>query len=274
MENHSFGLSLVNKILNSHQFMKTILPILFLFLVLSTINAQNFVGEYAGQYNGDNIHLTLKADGVGKLSGQLKDSGQKYTVSATNEGSNISGTVKNQTLDISMDFSGKLNGDALSVKLTYLGVDMNIVLNKVGQASNNPTVESNDSKVPMPKLPSNAQHDKALIGTWVRQENYNSGAGMDGYYSNTSYLAFNADGSLSDLGVEMVAGSYSGSAKVSRGEKGVLPGVKWYTENKSLYLLATDGVNTETVRLGKYYLENGALLITADNGTKVLYYRH
>jgi uncharacterized pyridoxamine 5'-phosphate oxidase family protein len=50
-------------------------------------------------------------------------------------------------------------------------------------------------------------------------------------------------------------------------------GVYWFTENKKLYLQAVQNGKTEVQALGKYYMENNHLLITAENGGKVLFYR-
>ena len=125
----------------------------------------------------------------------------------------------------------------------------------------------------MPKLPSYAQHDPNLIGVWRQEENYNSGAAYGGGYSSSSYIALNVDGSMTDLGSQTtVSGdNFSGSSSGQGG--GVLPGMAWYTYKQELWLVVSNGATTESAKLGRYYIENGAMLITADNGNKALFYK-
>ncbi|MBI1226980.1 MAG: hypothetical protein GC192_17245 [Bacteroidetes bacterium] len=253
--------------------MKPILPILYLIISLPCLQAQDFSGQYNGEYNGDAVQLTLESAGTSKWSGVMTDSEQTYKITATSQGKDLSGKAACEALGISLDLSGRLNGNVLDLKMSFMGVEMPVALQRSG-TTKTPTTNAPSGKTgAMPKLPANAKHDPALVGTWERQENYNSGAGMDGYYSNSSFLAFNADGTLSDLGGETMVGSNAGSGRAGSGGSGIVPGVKWYTENKGLFLVATDGVQTETARLGRYYIENGTLLITADNGTKQLFYK-
>lgn len=250
--------------------MKSILLFFFILAFSPLVFGQDFSGQYFGQYNGDNVHLTLESAGQNQWTGLMKDSGQEYNVTASNKGNNLKGIANCVALGVSFDLTGQLNGSVLDMKMNFMGLEMAVVFTKSG--GNAPSASATKSSA-MPTLPSGAQHDPKLIGTWMQQENYNSGAGMDGYFSSNSYLAFNSDGTLTDLGSETMVGSNSGSGRSSNGGSGVVPGVKWYTEKNGLFLVATDGVKTETARLGKYYIENGALLITADNGTKVLYYK-
>lgn len=250
--------------------MKLFLSLGFLLTLSSLVFGQDFSGQYYGKYNGDNVTLSLETAGKNQWTGLMKDSGQEYQVTATNQGSSLKGKANCVALSVSFDLIGQLNGNVLDVKINFMGIEMPIIFTKSGSSA--PAASAKTSTT-MPALPAGAQHDPKLIGTWMQQENYNSGAGMDGYFSSNSYLAFNSDGTLTDLGNETMVGSNSGSGRSNNGGGGVVPGVKWYTEKNSLFLVATDGVKTETARLGKYYIENGALLITADNGTKVLYYK-
>lgn len=259
----------------STSFMKILLPFFFIIAALPAMFSQNFAGKYTGEFNGDPVKLTLEKAGTGKWSGLMNDSQQEYKVNANSNGSQLIGTANCESLGISFDLSGQLKGNKLDLKLVFLGMEMPVVLTKSDEKASTAAANSAGSggSAPMPKLPANAQHDSKLVGTWARQENYNSGSGMDGYYSNNSYMALNADGTLSDMGSETMVGSNAGSGRSSSGGSGVVPGLKWYSEKNSIFLVATDGKETQTVRLGRYYIENGALLITADDGTKMLYYK-
>ncbi len=248
--------------------MKSFLPLFFTLFSLTVAFGQDFSGHYTGTYNGDNVNMTIESAGPGHWSGLITDSQQEYKVTASNQGSNLTGTATCESLGISFDLTGQLKGNTLDVKMNFLGVEMLVLFTKAGKTA--PATAAARSSA-MPELPAGARHDPALVGKWMHQENYNSGVGMDGYYSNNTYLAFNADGTLSDYGGETMMGSNTGSGQSSNAGMGVIPGVKWYSDKNSLYLVANEKGKTETVRLGRYYIENGALLITADNGTKVLY---
>jgi hypothetical protein len=91
--------------------------------------------------------------------------------------------------------------------------------------------------------------------------------------SSESTLILLADGRVADGGSRTVVGGSGWSGSSGGSATGVVDGVYWFTENKKLYLQADQNGKTEVQSLGKYYIENNRLLITADNGNKVLFYR-
>lgn len=113
--------------------------------------------------------------------------------------------------------------------------------------------------------------DQNLVGKWVNEQIYNSGSG-DSFFGGTTTqsLIFYADGSLSDGGSSTtVSGSnYYGSSS-DKGASPAIPNVSWYAQNQHIFI--KDAVSGQTVDLGKYYIENGALLITGNNGKKLLF---
>ena len=111
------------------------------------------------------------------------------------------------------------------------------------------------------------------MGKWTRQENYNSGYG-GGYMSSESSLVFLADGRVSDGGSRTVVGGSDFSGSSSGGGNGIVEGLTWYTENQKLYLTATENGKTQTECLGKYGFHENAMMITAQDGTKLLFYRN
>jgi hypothetical protein len=231
----------------------------------------NFAGTYSGTLNGDQLELTLQKGSGNALSGKMKDSQQQYEVTATINGNKLSGKAVETTWGIEFAMNGTLTGNKLNMELTLnvLGTKqvMNVeFLRKVAAAT--PSSVSNDKK---PGLPPNARNDSRLVGTWAKEELYNSGYG-DNYMGSsfTQSMIFYQDGSVADGGSQStISGSnYSGNSQGAG--SGKLPGVVWYNIDNQLYLRATQNGQTETVHLGKFYIENGKMLITGPDGKKTL----
>jgi hypothetical protein len=235
---------------------------------MSLISQNVFVGKYTGQVNGDNIEMTLQNNGVNSLNGNMKDSQQSYTVNASTNGNKLTGTALESTMGLTFVLDGTLSGNQISMKMTIeVGGQSNTML--VNFTKQGGSVSQATPQYSKPKLPSNASNDPNLVGNWVKQEHYNSGYGSDamsGSFSQSMILF--ANGSVSDGGSRAgVSGSnYSGS---SEGEGQALPNVLWYNIGNQLYLQATENGQSQTVHLGKYYIENGKMLITGANGNKL-----
>jgi hypothetical protein len=247
---------------------------LFLTLILSSIaTAQTaFIGSYKAFYNNDNMLLTLKSNGANSLTGEMTDSQQKYIVNATTKGNAIKGTAFEATLNITFTFEGSLNGSQLPLNFTLnangqtANLAINFTKNEAASAAPTTTAPPQYSKQ---QLPSGATNDPNLVGKWTKNESYNSGYGdnfQSGSFSQSMILF--ADGSVSDGGSRAgVSGSnYSG---YSQGGGQALPNVLWYNINNQLYLQATENGKSQTIHLGRYYIENGKMLITGANGQKL-----
>jgi hypothetical protein len=252
----------------------------FSILILSPISlmSQNgFVGKYTGQVNGDNIEMTLQNNGQNTLVGNMKDSQQSYVVNASTDGNKLTGTAIESTMGLTFVLDGTLNANQLPMKMT-IEVDgqsntMLVLFTKQGFVSQ-PTTSApppdnlGTGQYSKQKVPAGATNDPNLVGNWVKEEHYRSGYGSDamsGSFSQSMILF--ANGSVSDGGSRAgVSGStYSGS---SEGGAQVLPNVLWYNVGNQLYLQGTENGQTQTVHLGKYYIENGKMLITGTNGNK------
>jgi hypothetical protein len=246
--------------------------ILFSVLSAAYLQAQNsFIGSYEGIYNNDKIYLTLNSTSGNILTGNMNDSQQKYVVKATANGNSIKGTAVESSLGLTFNLVGTLNGSQLPLKMTLnaggqtVTLDVNFV--KKGVSSN--VSSATPPQYTKAKLPSGATNDPNLVGKWTKNEYYNSGYGDNAFGGSFSQsMVFMVDGSLSDGGSRAsVSGStYSGS---SQGGAQALPNVIWYNINNQLYLQATENGQIQTVHLGKYYIENGKLLITGKNGQKL-----
>jgi len=242
--------------------------ILFAFFALPTLFAQSFAGRYNGFYQGEPVVLTLTAAGGGVYSGLLDDSNNKYNVSGRVQGSVLSGQAQEASLGLTLQLRGELKGNHLSLKLSILGTEIPVELDRENTAA-----DSGRSDTPAGNPVAAKQHDQALVGSWTSQSNYNSGGYGQGSMSSESTLILLADGRVADGGSRTVVGGSGWSGSSGGAATGVVDGVYWFTENKKLYLQAVQNGKTEVQALGKYYMENNHLLITAENGSKVLFYR-
>ncbi|MFZ4542708.1 MAG: hypothetical protein ACOYOA_01570 [Saprospiraceae bacterium] len=251
--------------------------ILFMFASLVALNApqaQNiFVGTYKGIINGDDVVLQLNSKNSNILDGTMDDSQQHYTVEGTYKGNLFVGTAKENTLGLTFTLSGNINEKILAMNFT---LQMDMPNNPPGiyvefEKQNNSIFNHSKDAKSSAKPPTGAKLDPKVIGKWVEENNYSSGSGSN-YFGGTTVntLIFNANGTLNDGGSRSIAsGSYFG-ADTGQSAEHTIDGVSWHTKNMHLFLVATENGKTETVDLGKYYIENGAMLITSNNGKKLL----
>ncbi len=227
--------------------------------------AQDYSGQYSGSLNGDAVTLSLKGNS-GQYTGELYDGSNRYTVQAAIRDKNLSGTCTEVNLGFSFDLAGVFQGATLNLQLTLLGITQEIVLQKNGAlaGAEKTTAQANTG---------GKQRDPALVGKWTKQENYNSGYG-GGYMSSESSLVFLADGRVADGGSRTGVGVSDFSGNSSVAGSGIVEGLTWHTENQQLYLTATENGKTQTQCLGRYGFHENAMMITAQDGTKVLFYRN
>ena len=249
---------------------------LFLFSLemMNCVYAQSpFSGTYKGYYNNETIELTLNQVRDNQLNGKLSDASSIYNVVAEFEGNRFAGDAHNPGLGLKPVILGELKNGVLSIVLVFeiagtrseIKVDMQKVPEQKG--------DENLATTPI-SIPKNATNDNKFIGTWVKEENYNSGAGSDFMGSTFSQsLTFFEDGTLADNGsaATISGNNYLGQSKSNESIK--TPGVVWYTRSNQLYLgVVQNGIQQE-VQLGRFYIENGNMLITSSNGTKMLLHK-
>jgi len=250
--------------------MKFYLISIFL-LVLGIMNAQNaFIGTYEGIFNGDNISLILMSDGGDKIFGTMQDSQNKYVVSGDVFKNDFVGQAVEASLGITFSMTGVLIGNVFNTILTfeYLGEKhaMKVALNKKDSANQN-NMPNESIKIP------NKPRDGNVVGIWVKENNYSSGYSSNGSYGamNTrESMIFYADGSMADGGSASVVGGSNFSGSSSAAGSGVVPGLYWWTENSKIFLHITEGEKHQQLELGRYFIENGRMLITSTNGEKIL----
>ncbi|MBL7818317.1 MAG: hypothetical protein JNL70_25115 [Saprospiraceae bacterium] len=253
--------------------MKTSLFSLIITVSFMETMAQNpFVGSYMGSINGDKATLTLQSKAANQLVGKLKDSQQTYEVNAVSNGTTIEGTAVEKTWNLTFNFNGELRGSLLALDMTIvvLGQKQSIHVDFIKEGS--PTAPTSTPQYAAPKIPAGGKIDPNVVGKWVNEQVYNSGSGSNFFGgTSTQSLIFFSDGGLSDGGSSAtISGSnYSGSSS-GGGQATPLPNVRWYVQNQHIFIIATENGQTQTVDLGKYYIENGAMLITGNNGKKLL----
>ena len=251
---------------------------LFLYLLTSSVfNAligQNpFSGTYNGQYNGDNIVLMLQSSNSADLIGKMTDSQQSYDVVANSQDNQIQGKAVEKKLNLTFILNGQLVGSQLNMQMTLEFNGQKQVLDVIFVKQNNAVSATKPSTTTPPqkvKFPTNATHDPNLVGMWAKSETYNSGSSDNFMGSNFEQsMIFFADGSLGEGGsrASMSGSNYSG---YTEGGGRALPGVYWYNIGNQLYIYTAENGQTASTHLGKYYIENGAMLITGANGQKML----
>lgn len=245
--------------------MKYSLLILVALAFVYPMDAQDFSGQYTGTYNNDPVVLLLSTTAANTYAGTMSDGTLNYQVSATGAGNTLKGTCTEPTLGMNLDLTGILSGNNLQLSLSILGSTIQVALVKAGSPAT--------TKPAAKPLAANASHDPALVGRWTKQTNYNSGYGQSGSMSTEEQMMFYEDGRLADGGSRTVTSGSDWSGSNSSEGAGVLPGVFWYSKQQQIYLEVTENGKTQTVLLGKYYIENNNMLITGQDGTKMLFYK-
>lgn len=233
--------------------------------------ALDLSGRYSGDSGGDPVVLELQQQGE-QLSGVLVDSQQRYQFEARIDGDEIVGTATEQSLGIVFEVHGGASAEALDLNLSIevqgQRADQALRLQRVRAQAASPSAPT-----PTP-APAAGSRDPALVGHWVHESNYQSGSG-DNYFAASSRegMIFYADGRLANGGgdVSVSGGDYYGQSSGGGGD--AVPGVSWETRDQHVFLVGMEQGQPQRVDLGRYYIENGHLLITGNNGKKMLFSR-
>lgn len=244
--------------------------------VLSQTPSDPLPGNYSGFYNGDALSLVMYAPEGNNYSGTLNDSYQTFSVNLTRSGTTVKGTATESSHGLVFRVSGSIMDNQLQLQLDIdiqgTPVSMNLTLSKEGaiQASGS-TLTSGGAQI---NLPANAQHPSSLIGTWKKEELYQSGYGdnyMGAGFSQSMTLL--PDGQMADAGSNSYISGSNYSGQSSDSNYNVIPDVRWYTIDNQLYLIGFENGAVQTVHLGRWYVEGNNLLITGTNGEKILLQR-
>jgi len=250
--------------------MRTVWFFSYIFIAFSVDSQSSFVGNYEGVFNGDHIVLHLMAGQAGSLKGTMQDSQNKYEVTGNVSKNTFTGTAIEPNLHITFGMKGSLVNNVLETVLTFdfLGEkhDMTVIFTK------NTTDNSKQNANISPSIAMKTR-DINVIGTWMKEHNYSSGYASNGSYgamSSRESMVFYADGSMGDGGSTTTVGGSNFSGTTSRQQSGAIPGLFWWTDQNRIKLQITKDGASQEVDLGKYYIENGRMLITGANGEKLL----
>lgn len=253
--------------------MRTLTTSLFC-LIMTAISAQTssdpLSGNYTGFYNGDNISLVLVSPTANVYTGTMNDSYQTYAMQLTMNGRTLTGTATESSMGLVFQVKGNAPENQLNLNFQIViegtKAEMDIAFTKQGKVS-----AGNAASQSTMQLPANAEHPAALIGTWTKEELYQSGYGdnyMGGGFSQS--MTFLANGQVAEGGSNAYISGSNYSGQSSGTANGVVAGVLWYTQGNQLYLLVTENGVTQAIHLGKYYIEGQNMLITGTNGEKIL----
>lgn len=252
--------------------MKNCLSILLFTTMFVTSNAQ-WTGSYEGVLNGDKILVTLVQSGKDKISGEMSDSYQKFKITGDVNGNRMAGDAVEQTLGLKFALLGEIKGNSIDFKLVanILGLksETPFAVTKIKATSSAKGVENTQKSTVSAK---GQTRDQRITGRWTKNESYNSGYGDNFMGANFSQsIFFLEDGGIADGGSNAsISGSnYSGRSS-GKGNTQAVPGATWYTKDNQLFISYTNNGQTQTESLGKYYIENGKMLLTLANGKKVL----
>jgi hypothetical protein len=230
-----------------------------------------YAGTFSGSLQGDPITLELTPAGSGRLTGQMRDSQQTFAVTAETANGAIRGAASETTYGITLDFTGRLSGNALTLTFTVQGMDMegfDVAFTRSG---------STGQQAPPPTgviVEDGRTRDPALVGTWVNEQIYISGYG-DNFMGSTTItrITLAQDGRVFEgaSSTTMGGSNYTGQ---SNGEgAGEVPGVRWYSKDREIWFSVTQDGVTQQARMGRYAVDGPNMLVTADNGEKMLFRR-
>ncbi|HLT54332.1 MAG TPA: hypothetical protein VKZ97_10585 [Flavobacteriaceae bacterium] len=250
---------------------KSRLNCIWLIIVLSscqdTAQAQ-IEGYYQGEINGGKISLTLDNDGHGNLKGKMQDEHQIYNIEALVTDNCLKGNATENNLQINLIVSGCLKNNQIEMSFDFSNVGLAEIQKVVFTKQSSVKDVDNENQ---PSIHNDTNRDAEVVGLWKQEQLYNSGYG-DNYFggSFTQKVVFYADGSIADGGSQatMSGNDYSGNSTSTN--SGKIAGVTWSTKNRHLYITVTQNGQTQTVDVGKYYVENGKMLITDKNDNKTL----
>ena len=257
--------------------MKSLLLMSFyvLFFAGSILGQLGWSGTYLGEINGDSVRMELSSKQKGTLEGSMRDSYNTYAIQGVVKDSVFTGTAEEANLGITFNMAAIQRGNALPVQLTmdFLGaenkMEIDFVRKTPGKKSSVPSSQASTTKNPV----SSRSRDKQVAGLWSKESNYSSGYGSNNTYGSMSskeYMEFLPDGRLASGGSSTVIGGSSYTGYTSERGQQIAEGWFWYTEGNKIYLHITQQGQSQVVVLGRYYIENGRMLITAENGEKML----
>ncbi|TAE47090.1 MAG: hypothetical protein EAZ89_18760 [Bacteroidetes bacterium] len=256
-----------------------LIPLLAALFVSSCAPAgKTWEGSYKGDVKGESLTLMIEKENEASLSGTLNDGYQIFLFKAEAQGTAFTGTLSNAEQSIVLPVKGSLKGTALDLEMEIQGEKISAVLEKnmgdvaqKNEATSEDTDKEASGKEERETRSSGKERDPRLVGTWEYQENRSDPFGGSTFNQR---MVFFADGGFGDGGSDASVSGGGGSGLSTDNTVTRIPNVSWHSEGKNIYFTGTDeNGRTQTEKLGRYHIENGAMLITSDNGKKVLFYK-
>lgn len=235
----------------------------------TTVDAETYVGEIGG----DRVQMDIELDG-NAVRGSMRDSHQHYAIEGTLANDELQATATEATTGVVFQLRGTRLSDALDLRVTpeLLGEisEQPLYLTRTDGSSAMDGRAAAGAAATAPGALADGERDPALIGRWIHESNYQSGSGDSFFAANTRQsMLLLADGRVLNGGADVsVSGdNYFGQ---SAGAGGGEADIRWTTRDNHIYFSGTENGVAQTVDVGRYYVENGRMLITGNNGTKLL----
>jgi hypothetical protein len=245
----------------------------FLSLCFVGLRAQSYEGKWTGNVQNANgvlnAEMNLKNNATRtQLSGTLlvENAGSKdqYIIDGKITNNTMIGTLKYQDGTI-FPFEMALVEGTISQKIYY---NKQVILEG--------SYQKYALKKPIEATKKDGLYrDPNLVGHWTHHENYSSSGGF--YGGSSSSIVLFADGRIGDGGSESYvsgpnsSGSSSGSSTI---DKVSASGARWFTKGSIFYWRVNVNGQTKDIANSKYFIKDGALLLTdLQTGKKMLYYR-
>jgi hypothetical protein len=262
------------------QFFQLAFAVVLLFMT-ATSTAQDFSGVFQGTEptEGRPVRVEIVQSGS-NFRGVLQEQGtpNPMLLEGSISGKSLKGTATETTFGVTMNLTGSLGGSQLNLQLSmenpFGGEPIAILLQLERSTTPSGTADTAPAAQSLSNPTPGKEHDPALVGAWFREQNYNSGYGDNfGFMSSRSGLIFYADGSLADGGNQTQVGGSTWSGQSGGTGQGTVPGVFWYTQGQRIYLQGEVNGQNFDAPIGKYYIEDGKMLLTTDSGEKQLFFK-
>lgn len=246
-----------------------------LFLISMNSNSQIFQGKWTGTVQGSNGTLASEMNlrynsSKTQILGEMivTNAGEKdiYTISANVVQSSAKGTLKYK------------DGTVFNIEMTLSGGNLNQKISYNNQVILNGAYQKGVQKPSTELVKKDGLYrDPALVGHWTHHENYSSSGGF--YGGSSSSIVLFADGSIGDGGSKSYVSGPNSSGNSSGGGNSTIDqvsasGARWFTKGNIFYWRVKVNGQTKDVANSKYFIKDGALLLTdIQTGKKMLYYK-
>lgn len=234
----------------------------------------SFAGAYQGNIHGTPASMTLQQQG-NQVSGVIDASGYRYNLQGKVNQSQSQGMLIDPQTQGQMQYQAALNGSMINMTISAQNQQtgqmqsFNIQFTKgAGGTGMGGTMGSQQGQGQQgyanQGTPNDGfERDQRLVGSWIQSDSYTSG---DHSFATQNRLIVQPNGTFL-FGDSKVAGGGPGMSGTTGGggyEQGY-----WRTQNSLIYV---KGQGNWTP-FARYYIENGRMLLTFDDGSRQILYR-